>query len=100
MLGDLVNAFLQRIHCQMLAKPRYYTGPLVLPGSENSLHHELQQGLLPNTDILENDIPRIRLFQAYDDETVVGTISPMCMSTRTNRHPLIPSEQAGWFASS
>lgn len=98
MLGDLINVFLQRINCQMLAKPRHYTGPLVLPGNEEPLHHEMQHGLLPSADILENDIPRLRLFQAYDDETVVGTISPMCMSTRTGRHPLIPSEQTGWSA--
>lgn len=100
MLGDLINAFLQRINCQMLARSRHYTGPLVLPGNENPLHHELQHGLLPDTDILEKDIPRLRLFQAYDDETVVGTMSPMCMSTRTDRHPLIPSEQTGWSVSS
>lgn len=100
MLADLINAFLQRINCQMLARSRHYTGPLVLPGNEVPLHHEMQHGLLPNTDILENDIPRLRLFQAYDDETVVGTVSPMCMSTRTDRHPLIPSEQTGWSASS
>lgn len=100
MLGDLINVFLQRINCQMLAKPRHYTGPTVLPGSEIPLHHEMQHGLLPSTDILENDIPRLRLFQAYDEKTVVGTILPMCMSTRTDRHPLIPSEQTGWSVSS
>ncbi|KAF8511952.1 hypothetical protein BU17DRAFT_54299 [Hysterangium stoloniferum] len=54
-----------------------------------------EDGRLEGHDEL-GTVPRLRLFQKYDNVTVTGRIKPTCQSTRTNKHPLVPIETKGW----
>ncbi|KAF8480602.1 hypothetical protein JB92DRAFT_3040853 [Gautieria morchelliformis] len=81
-MGDLLVAYTQRQICAVereKAKPTKYTSDGTLPGTE---------GL--------DTIPRLRLFQKYDRETITDLIKPTCSSVRTTKHPLTPIEAKGW----
>ncbi|KZV88439.1 hypothetical protein EXIGLDRAFT_772719 [Exidia glandulosa HHB12029] len=41
-------------------------------------------------------VPRLRMMEPYDTQTVHHPLVPFCMSTRTTRHPLVPVSNDGW----
>ncbi|KZS87475.1 hypothetical protein SISNIDRAFT_553158 [Sistotremastrum niveocremeum HHB9708] len=50
---------------------------------------------IPGTEVLE-DIPRLRLFQKFDNESQAIPVQPMCSSTTSKKHPLTPLKMDGW----
>ncbi|KAF8587434.1 hypothetical protein K439DRAFT_1407534 [Ramaria rubella] len=81
-MADVLAAYTQR---QICAVEREKTHPTPYAGD----------GTLPGAEGLDT-IPRLRLFQKYDRETVTGPVKPMCQSIRTDKHPLNPIESKGW----
>ncbi|KAF8583190.1 hypothetical protein K439DRAFT_1661401 [Ramaria rubella] len=81
-MADLLTAYTQRQIC-------------AIERDNTQTTTYITDGTLPGTDGLDT-IPRLRLFQKYDRESVTGPIKPMCQSIRTEKHPLSPVEANGW----
>lgn len=100
MMGNLIILFLQRLTCDMalrnLHPSTHNPNPNRIPelGGETEFEHNL----LPGPDILDY-VPRLRMFTPYtsDSSVVVHSLHPTCMSTRTEKTPLIPKFNEGWY---
>ncbi|KZV89861.1 hypothetical protein EXIGLDRAFT_838243 [Exidia glandulosa HHB12029] len=79
MLADLLIAYTQRQLCALSSSP--------LPPDAAPSYDDLPLDL--------EGIPPLRLFQNYNDPPALH-LSPYCTSTRTLKHPLIPSFNSGW----
>ncbi|GJJ16093.1 hypothetical protein Clacol_010372 [Clathrus columnatus] len=83
-MADILIAYTQRQICAVeMGKSRLQKADLKINEQ------------LPKMEDLD-DIPRIRLLQKYDRDTVLEKFSPTCQSVRTTKHPLTPIENQGW----
>ncbi|GJJ16092.1 hypothetical protein Clacol_010371 [Clathrus columnatus] len=83
-MADILIAYTQRQICAMeMGRSRLQRADLKINKQ------------LPKMEDLD-DIPRIRLLQKYDRDTVLEKFSPTCQSVRTTKHPLTPIENQGW----
>jgi hypothetical protein len=49
----------------------------------------------PTTNLI-SQLPKMLLTQKYDRNNSVPKLKPQCLSTISEKHPLIPSESFGW----
>ncbi|KIJ41191.1 hypothetical protein M422DRAFT_209303 [Sphaerobolus stellatus SS14] len=85
-MSDLLTAYTQR---QICAVERQNT--------VEGTWHDPTHGKLPPAQNLE-DVPRLRIFQRYDRETITPTVKPYCRSMQTTKGEtdLIPIQTNGW----
>ncbi|KZS87476.1 hypothetical protein SISNIDRAFT_491045 [Sistotremastrum niveocremeum HHB9708] len=84
-MAEMLISMTQKIYCEELKAMANESEKEWLPTEEH----------IPGKDSLEY-IPRLRMFQAYDNHTEVVPMKPMCMSLTSEKHPLVASQANGW----
>jgi len=85
-MSNLTRIYLERQLCKMHA-----LASLELQGFQPSL----SSPKWPSKRLIR-EVPKMLLTKRYDKDNSVPKLTPQCLSTISEKHPLIPNESFGW----